>query len=107
MDDINNLLSDNFSQSGKKCGWDLKTALLNQSPSIEPDIHVNPRLNSQKHEITYKQIQECHKVAAQIVKEYGEDYLPIFERLHQEVKNHERKSRLLNTAFEIAKKNNT
>ena len=45
-------------------------------------------------DVTDKMLQESYIVMAEIVKCYGEHYLPIFERLHEEIDNR-RKTRKL------------
>lgn len=41
---------------------------------------------------------------ANIITEHGEDYLPIFERLLNELEDHMAKRKLLSKAFEISNK---
>ena len=56
-------------------------------------------------EITYQDIKDAYIEAAKIVSEYGEVYLPIFERMERELKTAEKKQSAINRAFEIAKEN--
>ncbi len=56
-------------------------------------------------EITYQHIKDAYIKAAKIVSDYGEVYLPIFERMEKELKAAEKKQSAINRAFEIAKEN--
>lgn len=47
-------------------------------------------------------LHECYKVAACIVVEYGDMYLPIFERFNEEVQLRRAKYSLIQKAKDIA-----
>lgn len=48
-----------------------------------------------------EQIKRAYVIAAKIVSEYGDTYLPVFERLHQEIKMLEAQNDLKSIAFQI------
>jgi len=45
---------------------------------------------------------ESYIVMAEIVQHYGEQYLPIFERLHEEIDSRQKKRELLDAALKAA-----
>ncbi|WP_156088773.1 hypothetical protein [Mucilaginibacter pedocola] len=49
------------------------------------------------------EIKEVYLTAAKIVAIFGDVYLPIFERIHQELKLLEQKHELQSVALELAK----
>jgi len=53
-------------------------------------------------DITDDLIEECYQIAAQVVKKYGEVYLPIFERMHSEREKRIKNRSLLEMAMEVA-----
>lgn len=55
-----------------------------------------------EHEITDELIEECYKTAAQVVKQHGEAYLPIFERMHMEREKRIKNRSLMQMALEVA-----
>jgi hypothetical protein len=55
-----------------------------------------------EHEITDEMIEECYKTAAKIVKQYGEAYLPIFERMHAEREKRQKNRDLMELALGVA-----
>ncbi len=58
-------------------------------------------------EITLKDIEEARDRCAAIIYHQGEQYLPIFERLEQEVEARKKKDRLLERIHKIATGNGT
>jgi len=50
-------------------------------------------------ELTLEQIEKAYKIAARIVAMYGDDYLPVFERMHREVKEYEQKAEMKSLAL--------
>ena len=86
--------------------WNIKNALNKYAPFVSSKKHnasTKPRKHSST-EITQQRLQESYQIAASAVKEHGDIYLKIFERLHNEIDNFEAKKSLLNTAFKIANK---
>jgi hypothetical protein len=47
------------------------------------------------------QLEKAYKIAAKIVAEHGDTYLPVFERLHNEIMQHESKRSLKELALKI------
>lgn len=56
---------------------------------------------------TLNQIIEARNRCAEIIAQYGERYLPIFERLENEISLRKKKQELLNRAISISLKNGT
>jgi hypothetical protein len=54
------------------------------------------------HEITDEMIEDCYKIAAEVVKKHGEVYLPIFERMHNEREARIKNRDLMQIAIEVA-----
>lgn len=54
-------------------------------------------------DVSDEMLEESYLTMAQIVKLYGERYLPIFERLHEEIQSRENKKALLDAALKAAK----
>lgn len=82
--------------------WDVQKCVKKCSPKTIDTPHKETislkRLNKQ--DITFQDIVHAYELMAKIVTVYGDKYLPIFERLHREIK--ERQSR--HTLLEIAEK---
>ena len=57
--------------------------------------------------LTTELLEDCYRYMAFIVNEYGEHYLPIFERLDSELKSMKRREELLSKARLMAEKNNS
>ena len=82
----------------------------NSSPTdrdnVTPDLpHIALALGYRKdvhHPINEERLQKALRVAAQVVVRYGEDYLPIFERLETELANLRIRSMTLLRAEQIA-----
>jgi len=55
-----------------------------------------------ENEVTFSVLQEAYTTAAKAVAEHDEAYLPLFERLHNEIKEQQSKDELLSKAIEIA-----
>ncbi len=64
-----------------------------------------PPQQIKKEEITYEMIEECYVFMAHIVRKYGEQYLPIFERLHFELEAQKRRQEMLNKAIAVSRRN--
>jgi len=54
------------------------------------------------HPMTIERLQHAQKIAAQIVKVHGEDYLPYFEKLEEEIKRYSQKSEAYERALKLA-----
>ena len=84
--------------------WNIEEIIRRYSPNIH-NASSYPIARPEKIDaITYADIQESYELMANIVIEHGDEYLPIFERLHDELKNHMAKRKLLSKAFEISNK---
>lgn len=55
-----------------------------------------------KEDITIELLEECYVIMAHIVTEYGAVYLPIFERLQNEIGTRKTQHVLLTKAFQIS-----
>ncbi len=64
-----------------------------------------PPQQIKKEEITYEVIEECYVFMAHIVRDYGEQYLPIFERLHVELDVYKERQKMLDKALSVSEKN--
>lgn len=82
------------------CSWNLKDAIRRNSPR---KVSVHPRRIHRNTEVTNERLNHSYRIAAIAVSEHGDKYLSIFERLHVEVENNEKKNTLLNAAFNIAR----
>lgn len=49
-----------------------------------------------------KQIEVAYNIAAKVVAEFGDAYLPIFERLHAEMQKLEKDSDIKSLALKVA-----
>lgn len=49
-----------------------------------------------------KYLMLAYNIAAQIVSIYGEEYLPIFERIHQELEKFKHKNTMLQYALAVS-----
>jgi len=84
--------------------WDIDEVIRRYSPNINNDSSNQITQPNKIETISYADIQDIYKLMANIITEHGEDYLPIFERLHDELEEHMEKRRLLSKAFEISNK---
>lgn len=86
--------------------WNLDECLLKLCPQLPDQLSDSFRKASgrrlQTADVTDEMLEESYITMAKIVKYYGEDYLPIFERLHEERKSRQKKNALLNTALKIS-----
>ena len=48
------------------------------------------------------ELYKCYNRLAVIVKEHGKEYLPLFERVHNEIKMRKKQNRLLDIALKAA-----
>lgn len=63
------------------------------------------RQNVEDIDVTDELLYESYVFMANIVRTYGEQFLPIFDRLHSEIEIREKKRSLLEVATEISKAN--
>ena len=56
----------------------------------------------QDKDVSDEMLHESYIVMAEIVQCYGEQYLPIFERLHEEIDSRQKKRELLDAALKAA-----
>jgi pimeloyl-CoA synthetase len=52
--------------------------------------------------ISNEQIEKAYEIIARIIRDYGDVYLPIFKRLHEEKEARKAKGDLRNIALQIA-----
>lgn len=86
--------------------WNLEECLAKLCPVIPEQLCASFSKVSghriQTADVTDEMLEESYITMAKIVKYYGEDYLPIFERLHEERKSRKKKNALLNTALKVS-----
>lgn len=85
--------------------WDINSLLMKFDPRIS-NCQSSTKLIVEpiKTDITYKDLKSAYRLAAMIVAEHGEEYLPIFERLQMELDSYSDKIKLVDKAKEIASK---
>ncbi len=54
-------------------------------------------------EVSFSDLQEAYRMAANLVAKGGDDYLPIFERLDKEMQERQYKETMKARALEVAK----
>ena len=88
------------------CSWNIENALDRCTPLLSPKKHyISPKSTKfVSTEITQERLQQSYQIAASVVKEYGDIYLKIFERMHNEMEEIEIKQSLLDTALKVANK---
>ncbi len=86
--------------------WDIDEIIRRYLPNTHNESSDPMTQPEQIDTITYANIQETYELMANIVTEHGEEYLPIFERLHDELEGHLAKKKLLSKAFKISNKIN-
>lgn len=85
--------------------WDFDKTLSRLAPQSAQSFEaIAPLKDSelQVTEITDALLEEAYVTMALIVKQHGEHYLPIFERLHNEITERQKKSDLLSVALSVA-----
>ena len=69
-----------------------------------PDVPtIYKRKYSETDEVTLSDLRQAYRVAAQLVAKDGDKYLPLFERLDQEIEAREHQENIKAKAFKIAK----
>jgi len=79
--------------------------LLPKKGKLEDSFNATSRRQIKPEDITLDLLEECYVFAAEIVNQYGEHYLPIFERLHEEIANMRDKQTMLDLAKKLSKQN--
>ncbi|PCI44149.1 MAG: hypothetical protein COB49_11445 [Alphaproteobacteria bacterium] len=79
--------------------------LLPKKGALSEAFTFAPYVEIKKEDITYEMIEECYVFMAHIVRDYGEQYLPIFERLHSELEVYKKRQKMLDKALSVSKKN--
>jgi len=70
-----------------------------------PGLLIGKRKQPSGGDVTYTDLKAAYVQAAKVVAEYGDTYLPIFERLEKELKEAEKKQSAIGRALKIAKEN--
>ena len=72
------------------------------------DFHLAPAYAERPvtGEVDDERLEAAYIAMAEIVTTYGETYLPIFQRLHDELETRRSNKTMMNIAKEISKKNN-
>lgn len=83
---------------------DCTTVLLHQSALLLYHRRNNSREISMRQQktVTDEQLEKAHGIMARIVRDYGDQYLPIFKRLHEEKAARQANSDLKNIALQVA-----
>jgi len=81
--------------------------LLPKTKKLSKAFQKNASCLIKDEDVTYEMLKESYINMAHIVKAYGDHYLPIFERLHQEIQIRKKKDKMLNLAISLSNKNNT
>jgi len=68
---------------------------------------MNQRNTKHTHadELSMDELYDCYETLARIVKRYGKDYLPLFERVHKEIESRKSENRMVDIAHRVAKNN--
>ena len=64
------------------------------------DNVATPKILEQ--DISDELVEECYRIIAGVIATHGENYLPIFERLHVELSERDKRRKLLDEAFKVA-----
>lgn len=70
-----------------------------------PKLLIGKRKQPTGEDIAYSYLKAAYVQAAKVVAEYGDTYLPIFERLERELKELEKKQSSIDRALKIANEN--
>ncbi len=71
--------------------------------TLSDSFTASTRLYIEEKDITDEMLFESYTIMAHIVSAHGDNYLPIFERLHTEVENRKAKKELIDTAIKLSK----
>jgi hypothetical protein len=61
--------------------------------------------NTHAEELSMDELYDCYRTLARIIKKYGKEYLPLFERVHNEIEMRKKENRLLEIALKVADEN--
>ncbi|MBW4889210.1 hypothetical protein KXQ82_05765 [Mucilaginibacter sp. HMF5004] len=53
--------------------------------------------------VTIRDLKKAYQIAAKVVSDYGDVYLPIFKRMHEEMKSFEANNHLWDLAIKLGK----
>lgn len=90
----------------KASPWDIDACLRRIAPSkgaLCDSFRSVARHNIRDEDVTDTMLEECYIMMANIVKDHGELYLPIFERLHEELKIRKSKKDLIGLAHRVSR----
>ncbi len=84
--------------------WSLRYCLSKCRPHQELSSTLIATIEArlEKGDINYNDVAQAYQLLARIVSKYGDKYLPLFERLHREVKKYEDQNDLLQLAKQVA-----
>lgn len=57
---------------------------------------------AEENKVTDQEIEKAYRIVAGIVRDFGDQYLPIFQRLHEEREARKAKCDLKNIALQVA-----
>lgn len=60
-------------------------------------------MNTKKH-LTDERLNEAYEIMAGIVRDLGDEYLPVFKRLHEEIEKRKAAGNLKDIALQVAQK---
>lgn len=63
------------------------------------------RVSRLEDDVTMRELYECYNKLACIIKQHGDEYLPLFERVHNEIESRKEKSRMVDIALRVAENN--
>ncbi len=79
---------------------DIKTLI-----PTNPKDKIYSKINLKSDDITIELLEEAHKASAEIVKRHGDNYLPIFIRMHKEIEQRKNNQSYKEIALQIASSN--
>ncbi len=88
--------------------WDIKESLAKCCPKavLVPAPNNIKKRQFKKRKVTYDELTKAYKYMAFIVTKYGDQYLPLFKRLHHELEKQREKNNLLETANKVSREYN-
>ena len=89
----------------KERKWDKNTCLKRMAPKngrLSKIFEQKTRRTIQDKDVTDDLLEECYVMIARIVKQHGEEYLPIFERLHTEIEERKSRKKLIELAHNVS-----
>ena len=63
------------------------------------------RVSKLEEDVTMRELYECYNKLACIIKAHGDEYLPLFERVHNEIESRKEKNRMVDIALRVAENN--